>query len=196
MANIFSARPLGRRGTTALAAIGLLIAGGGAGAVTVAMTRPTATMAPATPVAIRTLSQDGIATIRGRIAEVYGNHFILADGSGRALVDAGREGEGRFVVGQPLTVQGRYEDGFIHAAFLVDGAGKVTQVGPMGGPPHDGHGPDDRRGPHGPGPRDRMDRDGPDGDRAPPPPPPAPATGTVAGATAAQPVTTAPANPG
>lgn len=194
MANIFPTGISGRRGTTALAALGLLIAGGGAGAVTVAMTRPVATMAPATPVAIRALSPEGIVTIRGRIAEVYGHHFILADGSGRALVDAGRASETRFTVGQSLTVQGRYEDGFVHAAFLVDTAGKVTQVGPMRGPRHDRHGPDDRRGPGGP--RDRMDREGPDGDRAPPPPP-APATGTENGATAARPLATAnPADPG
>jgi len=196
MANI-TTRLFRRKGGLALGAAALLAVGGGAGAVAVATSRPTVTMAPATPVAIRALGSDGIVTIRGRVAEVYGTHFILADGSGRALVDAGRDDTTRVAVGQPVTVQGRYDDGFVHAAFLVDANGKVVQVGPLGPPP--GHGPKGRHGPDG-------DRRGPDGgpggpgdDRGPPPPPPAgtadtrtgltppPAAGTPAPAT---PVTT------
>ncbi|MEG3178994.1 hypothetical protein U1872_22520, partial [Sphingomonas sp. RB3P16] len=44
-----------RRNRLALAAAGLLVVGGAAGAVTVAATRPSVTMAPATPIAIRSL---------------------------------------------------------------------------------------------------------------------------------------------
>jgi len=159
-----------RRNRLALAAAGLLVVGGAAGAVTVAATRPSVTMAPATPTAIRSLQSDGIVTIRGTVAETYGNKFVMADRTGRALVDLGREGDGSTLVaaGQPVTIQGRFEDGFVHASFLVAPGGKVTSLGPVGGSP---------RGPHGPGGpgRDGPGRDGPGGPGGPgaPPPPPA-----------------------
>ncbi|WP_206366345.1 hypothetical protein [Sphingomonas gei] len=139
-----------------LAAAGLLAIGGAAGAVIVHAERPSVTMAPMTPVAIRTLGSSGIVTIRGSVVEIYGNKFILADASGRALVDAGREGEGGGLVtaGEAVTVQGRFDDGVVHAAFLVAPGGKVTALGPLAGPPHDHRRPG---GPH---------------DDAPPPPPP------------------------
>jgi uncharacterized protein YdeI (BOF family) len=172
-----------RRNRLALAAAGLLVVGGAAGAVTVAATRPSVTMAPAMPIAIRSLQSGGIVTIRGRVAEIYGNKIVMADPTGRALVDLGREGEdGNLVTaGQPVTIQGRFEHGFVHASFLVGAGGKVTALGPLGGPPHGHHG----RG-HGPN-RDDSDRDGgPERDLvAPPlpagmaPPQPAMAPGTA-----------------
>ena len=186
-----------RRNRLALAAAGLLVVGGAAGAVTVAATRPSVTMAPATPTAIRSLQSDGIVTIRGTVAETYGNKFVMADRTGRALVDLGRGGEGSNLVatGQPVTIQGRFEDGFVHASFLVAPGGKVTALGPVGGPPRGPHGPG---GPEGPG--------APGGPGAPPPPPagmapppPPMANGAVAPAPAAPPVgvpTTAPARQG
>ncbi len=147
-------------------ALGLFVVGGGAGALAVEANRPSVTMAPATPVAIRTLTNDddSIVTIRGRVAEIYGDKFVIADASGRALIETGREGEdGTLVgVGQPVTVQGRFDRGTLHAAFLVGADGKVKALGPLGRPPHD------RGGPGGP---DRGPGAGPD--RAPPPPPPA-----------------------
>ncbi len=164
-----------RRNRLALAAAGLLVVGGAAGAVTVAATRPSVTMAPATPVAIRSLQSDGIVTIRGTVAEIYGNKFVMADPTGRALVDLGREGEDGALVtaGQPVTIQGRFEHGFVHASFLVGAGGKVTALGPIGGPPRGPHGPGrDGPGRDGPG-RDGPGRDGPDGDRGPGAPPPA-----------------------
>ncbi|WP_375390548.1 hypothetical protein [uncultured Sphingomonas sp.] len=156
--------------SAALAAIVLLAVGGGAGAVAMQATRPSVTMAPATPVAIRSLASSGIVTVKGRVAEIYGNKFILADASGRALVDTGREGEGGGLVttGEPVTVQGRFDRGFVHAAFLVGPDNKVTALGPLGGP-HDGprhgprHGPDD--GPDAPPPG--ADRVGPASPAAP-----------------------------
>lgn len=151
-------RRFSRRNTLVLAATGLLALGGAAGAVVMAETRPSVSMAPATPVAIRSLSSSGIVTVRGRVAEIYGNKFIMADASGRALVDTGREGDDRQLVtaGEPVTVQGRFDRGFVHAAFLVGPDNKVVALGPLAGPPH---------GPHGPRGHDR-DFDGP-----PPPPP-------------------------
>jgi uncharacterized protein YdeI (BOF family) len=169
-----------RRNRLALAAAGLLVVGGAAGAVTVAATRPSVTMAPATPVAIRSLQSDGIVTIRGTVAETYGNKFVMTDRTGRALVDLGREGEGSnlVTVGQPVTIQGRFEDGFVHASFLVAPGGKVTALGPVGGPPRGPHGPGGP-GRDGPG-RDGPGRDGPDGPSGPgAPPPPPTANGAV-----------------
>lgn len=157
-------RRFGRRPYLALAAAGLLAAGGAVGALGVAATRPSVTMAPATPVAIRSLGSSGIVTVRGRVAEQFGNKFILADATGRALIDTGREGEDGNLVkpGEPVTVQGRFERGFIHAAFLVGPDGKVAALGPLGGPPH-GH----RHGP--PPPRDAGPAAGQGAPLAPPP---------------------------
>jgi uncharacterized protein YdeI (BOF family) len=162
----------GSRHKLGLAAAALLAIGGAAGAVAVAETRPPVTMAPATPVAIRSLTAGGIVTLRGRVAEIYGNKFILADASGRMLVDTGREGDDRQLVtpGEPVTVQGRFERGFVHAAFMVGPDNKVVALGPLAGPPHGPHG---RRGPDG----------GPDG----PPPPPPGADRAAEGAPAAPP---------
>ena len=154
------------RRSTAIAAVALLAVGGGAGAIAMHAPRQPVSMAPVTPVAIRSLSSGGIVTVKGRVAEIYGNKFIMADASGRALVDTGREGEGGNLVttGEPVTVQGRFDRGFVHAAFLV--------------------GPDNKGGRHG--------RD--DGPGAPSPPgadlagdtlPPAPVSATGAAALAA-----------
>lgn len=152
--------------SAALAAVALLAVGGGAGAVAMQATRPSVSMAPATPVAIRSLSSSAIVTVKGRVAEIYGNKFVMADATGRALVDTGREGEGGGLVkaGEPVTVQGRFDRGFIHAAFLVGPDSKVLALGPLGGPPHE----------HG-GPRHEPEN----GPGAPPTPPPAAATGNA-----------------
>lgn len=160
MSDIPSPRRLGRRPLAGLAAVALLAVGGGAGALAVSASRPSVSMAPATPVAIRSLgSSDGdVVTVRGRVAELFGNHVVLADATGRALVDLGREGEDGTLVaaGEPVTVQGRYEHGSLHAAFLVKANGKVTALGPLHGP-HERRGerpggPDDRAGPPAPAP--------------------------------------------
>lgn len=151
---------LGRRAGLAAIGAALLAAGGATGAIVVAETRPSATMAPIVPTAIRALSSTGIVTLRGRVAEVYGSKFVMADNTGRALVDTGHEGEGRqlVAVGQPVVVQGRFDRGFMHAAFLIGPDRKVVAVGPLAGPRH---GPHELHGPH-----DVLDH-GPD---APPPP--------------------------
>ncbi|WP_375421091.1 hypothetical protein [uncultured Sphingomonas sp.] len=167
--------PIGRRGKFALVGAGLLALGGAAGAVVMAESRPQVTMAPVQPIAIRALASDEIVTIRGRVAEIYGNNFIMADASGRALVETGREGEdGKLVtIGEPVTVQGRFDRGVVHAAFLVAPGNKITALGPLGGPRQGRHGSGDPLGDdHGPG------RDGP-------PPMPAP-RGAAAPPSAAQ----------
>nr|WP_237352098.1 MULTISPECIES: hypothetical protein [unclassified Rhizobium] len=57
------------------------------------MMRPAPEMAPLTPVAISAMPASSLITIKGKVAEIYGNKFILQDESGKALVETGRAGE-------------------------------------------------------------------------------------------------------
>lgn len=138
----------------ALIGVGLLALGGITGAAVMARTRPAVSMVAATPVAIHALPSVGIVTIRGHVAEIYGNSFVMEDGTGRALVDTGPWGDKRHLVtaSEAVTVQGRFDRGIMHAAFLVGSDGSILPLGPLAGPPHDKPG-------------QRPD--------APPPPPPA-----------------------
>ena len=147
--------PLTRRLRIGAAAFGLLVVGGVGGTVASHALQPAIEMAPLRPVAIAALPKtDGIVTVRGRVVEIYGNKFVVDDGSGRTLVDTGRAGDENKLVatGAPVTIQGRFDRGFVHASFLVDAAGKVTALRPMGPPDHGDRGPGDRGpgGPHGP----------------------------------------------
>ncbi|MEH3158821.1 MAG: hypothetical protein PGN08_07675 [Sphingomonas taxi] len=162
---------LEHRQWVALGAVVLLAASaGGAGAV--AMTRPAVEMAPtvATPIA-RLPASSGIVTVKGRVAEVYGDRFVVQDASGRTMIDAGREGANTMTRGAPVLVQGRYDDGQLRAHFLVGPNGAVEAVGPgPGRRPHD------------------HARPGPDGAPPPPPaagpgapPPPPPGAGPAGG---------------
>ncbi|WP_404713079.1 hypothetical protein [Sphingomonas sp. MMS24-J13] len=163
----------------ALGGAALLAVGGVAGTVAGHTMQPPIEMAPLHPVAIRALTSDGdVVTTKGRVAEVFGNKFVLDDGAGRALVDTGPAGESGSLapVGAPLTVQGRFDRGILHAHFLVDAGGKVTA---LGGAERGRHGPrehgrdagpeDDRRGPP-PPPPGNAPPPPPPGDVAPPPP--------------------------
>lgn len=144
-------------------------AAGGAGAVQA--TRPSVEMAPTVQTPIAGLSKtSGIVTVKGRVAEIYGDRFIVQDASGRAMVAAGRDSGGSVAVGQPVTVQGRFDDRQLRASYIVDASGQVAAVGPRGpgrdGPrPHRGPGHDGPPPPPPPG-------CGPAGPGAPLPPPP------------------------
>lgn len=135
----------------ALVAVG---AAGGAGAVS--MTRPAIVMAPSTPTAIAKLSAtSGIVAVKGRVAEVFGDRFVLQDGSGRTMIDAGR-GDGMTIApGDIVTAQGRYDDGQFRAAFLINRSGQVNAVGPRDhrpqgeGPGREHHGKPGHDGPMG-----------------------------------------------
>lgn len=135
------ARQLNARQRLGLGGAALLALGATAGAGAMALTRPSVEMAPtvATPVS-RLAASSGIVTVRGRVAEVYGDHFVVQDATGRALVATGREREAKITVGGPILVQGRFDDGQLRARFLVDAAGQVSEVGPggRGRPGHDG----------------------------------------------------------
>jgi hypothetical protein len=92
---------------------------------------------PVAPVAIQALAASGATAIKGEVAEVFGNKFVVQDGTGRALVETGRAGEGGGLVarGEAVTVQGRFERGFLHASLLTHGDGSTVVLGPAGGPP-------------------------------------------------------------
>lgn len=165
--------PRARMGLTAAA---LVAAGAAGGAGAVSMTRPAVTMAPtvATPIA-RLAASSGIVTVKGRVAEIYGDRMIVQDATGRTMVAGNREVGATLARGSAVMVQGRYDDGQLRAAYLVDPVGQVTEVGPRhgpGGPGRDSPGGPGPKGPrHGPGHGpDRGPGDAPDG---PPPPPPA-----------------------
>ena len=149
----------------------LLAAGAVGGAGAVGLTRPGIEVAPIRPVAIASLAQrdGGLVTVRGKVAEVYGDRFTITDGSGKTMVDVGRDGDNAVTAGQDLLVQGRYDNDQLRASFLVDGNGRVRAVGPLfGRGPHRGR-PDER---HGPG-RADPGRGGPPlaaCDALPPPP--------------------------
>jgi hypothetical protein len=131
----------GSRGRTAAFSAGLLVIGAivGAGALRVAGGIPRAGFV-LQPSPIASMSEWTPAAIKGQVAEVFGNKFIIADASGRALVDTGREGEdGRLVKpNETVTVQGRFERGFLHASVIQHEDGRADLVGPPKGPPPHG----------------------------------------------------------
>lgn len=92
---------------------------------------------PVEPVAIQALAPSAATAVRGTVAEIFGNKFVVQDPTGRALVETGREGEdGKLVAkGEAVTVQGRFETGFLHARDLTHGDGRKVVLGPAGGPP-------------------------------------------------------------
>ena len=92
---------------------------------------------PVEPVAIQALAPSGATAVKGEVAEIFGNKFVVQDGTGRALVETGREGEGGGLVakGEAVTVQGRFDEGFLHASVLTHGDGRKVLLGPAGGPP-------------------------------------------------------------
>ncbi|CAA2100456.1 hypothetical protein MBUL_00679 [Methylobacterium bullatum] len=94
------------------------------------------TLTPVAPVTIAQLTPSGAIAAKGDVAEIFGNKFILQDGSGRALVETGKQGEGGTLVtkGEAVTVQGRFENGFLHATLLTRADGKTVVLGPARGP--------------------------------------------------------------
>jgi hypothetical protein len=89
----------------------------------------------------------GPLAVKGKVAEVFGNKFIIQDDSGRALVETGPRGEGGKLVakGETITVQGHLENGFIHANVMTRADGTSEALGPP--KHHPEHGPGDRPGP-------------------------------------------------
>jgi uncharacterized protein YdeI (BOF family) len=121
------------------------------------------------PAPIAQMTDSRPVAVKGQVAEIFGNKFIIQDDSGRTLVDTGPRGEGGKPVtkGETITVQGHFDDGFIHAIVMTRADGTSEAFGPPKHPRPE-HGTGDRPGP-------RADR-GPGSDRGPgheaPPPRP------------------------
>lgn len=184
---------LGHRQRLGLGGAMLLTLGAAAGAGAVSLTRPHVDMAPtiATPTA-KLAQASGIVTVRGRVAAIYGDRFLVQDASGRALVDAGRGASTDLRTGSSVLVQGRFDNGQLHAHYLVDASGVVQQVGPPPPPHGDRHGPPPPHGGPGAPPPPPPGADGPRPPQGPDAPPPPGATAPAPNPDGA-PVTPAPA---
>ena len=170
----------GRRAIIAAGVTGLAI-GGTLGAAVAHEVAPVAVMAPVSLTRIAALGTtarswvgETVVSVRGRVVEVFGDRFVLDDGSGRTLIELGRGASGLVAVGQVVTLQGDLVDGGLHARFLVAADGRVVALRGPGGP----RGEEGRRGPPPPpGARDagRPPAVGPAAEPAAPPvtPPPA-----------------------
>ena len=130
-----SPRPARRRWALGGALVAACALGAGAGALAQRGHGPMmVALAPAPIVGMKDWSQ---VAVKGQVAEVFGNKFILADDSGRALIETGPKGDGGALVAkdETVTVQGRFEHGFVHALALQFGDGRTVLLGPPG-PPH------------------------------------------------------------
>lgn len=85
-----------------------------------------------TPVAIGRLQTADVVAVKGNVAEIYGNKFILQDDTGRMLVELGPQGEDGNVVtkGEQVSVQGRFDRGFIAAQVVSHADGRNQAFGP------------------------------------------------------------------
>ena len=136
------ARPARRAPKAAFFAAGLaavIMLGGGALAM---RSERSIDLTPLTPTPIGSLRDSGAIAAKGDVAEIFGNKFILQDQTGRTLIDTGPDGGTAATVtkGEAVQVQGRFDDGSLHARMLTHPDGKQVILGPVGGP----HGPLDR----------------------------------------------------
>ncbi len=126
-----------RRGIQVAAA--LLVALGVGGALVHVADGPRRTVVMTlTPVPVAAL-KDGAAALKGQVADVFGDKFVVSDETGRALVETGPAARGSTLVtsGETVTVQGRFDHGSLHAAVLshADGRQDALDAGPPGPPP-------------------------------------------------------------
>ena len=129
---------LPRLAVNTAAAVAILAFGVGAVATRHWHGGPTAAYASLPAVAIAAMPDGSTIEIKGQVAEIFGDKFVLQDASGRALVETGRPNEDASLVAkdEAVTVQGRFEHGFVHAAFIVHGDGRIVALQPPHGPPH------------------------------------------------------------
>ncbi|KQT77401.1 hypothetical protein [Methylobacterium sp. Leaf466] len=132
-----AAVPAAKRPRRRALVVGAIAAPLALGAAGLSLAQPAAVApTPVAPVAVSALASSAATALKGEVAEIYGNKFVLQDATGRALVETGREGEGATLVtkGEAVTVQGRFEKGFLRAATITRADGRVVVLGPAGGP--------------------------------------------------------------
>jgi uncharacterized protein YdeI (BOF family) len=166
------------RGAAAAGAVAVVLIAGaalGAGGTRLAQNWQPRSVMLLQPAPIEKMAERSPVAIKGDVAEIFGNKFVVQDASGRTLVDTGPRGENRMVVakGETVTVQGRFDRGVVHADVLAHADGRNEAFGPPDHGPKGPKGPKDgpgARADRGPPPPPPADRDGPD-DGAPPSPP-------------------------
>jgi uncharacterized protein YdeI (BOF family) len=91
------------------------------------------------PAPIGQMTDSSPVAVKGQVTEVSGNKFIIQDDSGRTMVDTGPRGEGGKLVakGDVITVQGRFDHGFIHANVMTRADGTSEAFGPPRHAHHD-----------------------------------------------------------
>ncbi len=99
----------------------------------VAMTLPVAEA----QIPIRDLQRNPGTSISGEIRSVVGNEFILDDGTGQIIVDAGPRWYHQLSLepGEQVTVVGEYDDYDFDAFRITRSNGEVIQIREEGGPP-------------------------------------------------------------
>ncbi len=109
---------------------------------TVAITFTSALLAVAIPTAqaqipIRDLQRDPGVSVSGEIRSVVGNEFILEDGTGQIIVDAGPRWHHQLNLrqGEKVTVVGEYDDYDFDAFSITRSNGEVIRIRDAGGPP-------------------------------------------------------------
>lgn len=88
------------------------------------------TIAQAQTVPIEQLQRQAGTTISGTVRSVVGNEFILSDGTGDVIVDAGPRWYHTIQVspGERLTVTGEYDDGDFDAFRITRSNGEVIEI--------------------------------------------------------------------
>jgi hypothetical protein len=124
-----------RRTAMAAAIVGALAVG--AGATAIAQRGRAVTIVALAPAPVAAMKDWSPVAVKGQVAEIFGNKFVVQDESGRALVETGPQGEGGGVVASSeiVTVQGRFEHGLIHAVVIQHADGRNDVVAPPAPPP-------------------------------------------------------------
>jgi uncharacterized protein YdeI (BOF family) len=96
-----------------------------------------AALLAATPLTIRQLNTAQGIAISGTVKSVVGNDFVLDDGTGQVIIDAGPRWYRAltFTPGERLTVIGEYDDGEFDAFTIKRANGTTLQIRPASGPP-------------------------------------------------------------
>jgi uncharacterized protein YdeI (BOF family) len=86
---------------------------------------------------IRNLQRNSGVTISGQIRSVVGNEFILDDGTGEIIVDAGPQWYHKLNLrqGEQVTVVGEYDDYDFDAFSITRSNGDTIRIREGGGPP-------------------------------------------------------------
>ena len=118
-------------GAAGVGLIALGVAGGAAGAGLL-RPEPVVYQADLAATPIPDLAPGERVAVTGTVAEIFGNKFVVADGAARALVETGPAGEdGDLVVaGEPVTIQGRFDHGFLHATAIRHADGEIETLAP------------------------------------------------------------------